>query len=557
MRSNRLPSLCLALCAASFQCVKSDFRTADADVSGGRDLGAEASDITQPDTSLDDGPVAPPDAAPDASSDVARADTDADAAASPDADDASIDADAGVGDAPTDVRDEDTSAPPGDGALDGDAPTDGGCPEGRVSVFGRCVVPSGVGFALGGAHSCARGTAGTCGGAYCWGSNHTCALGIRADIDTGVRGCADDGGVDPGGVNCMPLGLHPPTRVSLPGEVRQFAGGNDHTCALIDEPSSPGAVYCWGLNNSAQVGDCSSTNRPSPVRVALPRPAVQVAAGNGHTCALLDDGVPWCWGSNRYGQTGRVGGPQYSPRPIDPPLDDAVSQIALGGQSSCALMRGSGAVVCWGRNDHGEFGRPTSLVESGPNRVPAEGVEDAVQVAVGEYFVCALRRDGRVLCWGGNEECELGTPTAVSPVRRPQLVPGLANVRQISAHYRHACALVGVGGEVWCWGLADYIQTGQRSSATHCVTGRDGGMPVYATTAPTRMSEFPPDAAVAVAVAAGGSHSCALAQNGTLHCWGGNNWAELGGGERGGSSELAVPVRVCPADAGVPDVPGG
>jgi alpha-tubulin suppressor-like RCC1 family protein len=41
--------------------------------------------------------------------------------------------------------------------------------------------------------------------------------------------------------------------------------------------------------------------------VALPRPAVAVAAGNDFSCALLDDRTVRCWGDDSIGQLGDDG----------------------------------------------------------------------------------------------------------------------------------------------------------------------------------------------------------------------------------------------------------
>jgi|GEM_PF-3865750 len=43
------------------------------------------------------------------------------------------------------------------------------------------------------------------------------------------------------------------------------------------------------------------TRRPSPVAVA---PAVDLGAGDGHTCARFAGGAVLCWGSNAFGQPG-------------------------------------------------------------------------------------------------------------------------------------------------------------------------------------------------------------------------------------------------------------
>jgi alpha-tubulin suppressor-like RCC1 family protein len=87
----------------------------------------------------------------------------------------------------------------------------------------------------------------------------------------------------------------------------------------------------------------------------------------------------------------------------------------------------------------------------------------------------------------------------------------------VAAGGAHACAVVD-GGRVKCWGSNNAGQLGN---------GRSGGG-LIATTPVTVVG-----VKGAIAVAAGGSHSCALLQTGgKVVCWGQNNSGQLGNGTR-------------------------
>lgn len=82
--------------------------------------------------------------------------------------------------------------------------------------------------------------------------------------------------------------------------------GGSHVCA----ETTNNRVYCWGVNTDGELGDGTTTKRLVPVAVAGGRFFDQVSAGltyypnGGHTCAKTSTGAAYCWGSNSQGQLG-------------------------------------------------------------------------------------------------------------------------------------------------------------------------------------------------------------------------------------------------------------
>jgi alpha-tubulin suppressor-like RCC1 family protein len=140
-----------------------------------------------------------------------------------------------------------------------------------------------------------------------------------------------------------------------------LAVGTDHTCAQ----RASGQVLCWGANHSGQLGDGSAENiRTMPVAVADLTDAVEVAAGNHHTCARRATGRVLCWGSNAVGQLGD-GTTMDRARPVPVVgLTDAV-EVSAGIRHACA-RRAGGQVLCWGENRHGVLGDGTMMNRATP-----------------------------------------------------------------------------------------------------------------------------------------------------------------------------------------------
>ena len=62
---------------------------------------------------------------------------------------------------------------------------------------------------------------------------------------------------------------------------------------------------CWGWNFYGQLGEGSTANRNHPVEVdGLDGKVTAVTGGGGHTCAILEVGDVYCWGFNESGQLG-------------------------------------------------------------------------------------------------------------------------------------------------------------------------------------------------------------------------------------------------------------
>jgi alpha-tubulin suppressor-like RCC1 family protein len=114
-------------------------------------------------------------------------------------------------------------------------------------------------------------------------------------------------------------------------------------------------IYCWGANDSGELGNGTFDEGPGPVKVSDITNAVQVSAGNMHVCAVLSDNTTDCWGNNAYGQLGD-GSQNDGYTPVQVSGIANATQVASGSDDhTCALLSG-GAIDCWGYNMWYELG---------------------------------------------------------------------------------------------------------------------------------------------------------------------------------------------------------
>jgi alpha-tubulin suppressor-like RCC1 family protein len=289
-----------------------------------------------------------------------------------------------------------------------------------------------VGIAAGGSHACAVARDGTLG---CWGANTHGQLG-----------------------NGTTAGSAKPVLARGLTGVVAVAAGAAHTCALV----RTGGVDCWGANGSGQLGDGVTTDSSTPQQVqGLQGGVAAIAAGLAHTCGLLSTGTVLCWGSNANGELGDGKMVDSNvPVPVTGLPGPAIA-IAAGDAHTCALLEG-GAVACWGWNIEGQLGNGG---DDSSTPVQVGGIRTATAISAGGNDTCALLRSGAVVCWGANLDGQLGNG-GTSDSSTPVVVSGLGNgAAAISTGLSHSCALL-MGGSTTCWGANAHGELGDGTTTS-------------------------------------------------------------------------------------------
>jgi alpha-tubulin suppressor-like RCC1 family protein len=293
-------------------------------------------------------------------------------------------------------------------------------------------------------------TAATCGGAalrqgtVTAGSNHTCALGSSGKA--WCWGSDGEGQLGDGDANQEAKG----TPVAVAGDhvYTTITAGWSHTCGL----DTAGKAWCWGYAGNGQLGDgeTDQRNRYAPVAVDGDRTYTTITAGGSHTCALETSGKAWCWGYDNTGQVGDGGTSQASKfAPVAVEGDRSYTTIAAGSHHTCALET-SGKAWCWGYDYYGQIGNDAIQADV---HAPAgvAGGRTYKAISAGSH-TCALDAAGKAWCWGNDSTGQVGDGgTSQASKFTPVAVVGDRVYATITAGWSHTCALE-PSGKAWCWG---------------------------------------------------------------------------------------------------------
>jgi hypothetical protein len=319
------------------------------------------------------------------------------------------------------------------------------------------------------------------------------------------------------------------------------SGCVDEGTRLVCEGSRPRALRCPEYSEPCVKAVCSEGEcRPKPdvgkacgpggvaqctEGYACLGPRTRLSALGSYTCALDGEGRVWCWGANTYGVLGN-GTTEPSGYPTLARLPGRAIDVSAGFSHACAVLE-SGSAYCWGYNDFD--GAPPSILTTAvtePVEIPVSGVH-FTRISSGAHHTCATTDRSTVYCWGDTRlgQCGVDGPALGASHTGPIEIPGLTNVRSISAGMSHTCAVRSASPSLVCWGNNANSKLGPAAA----------GLAYSAAPVPVPIDTDP----VILGASAGYEATYALTSEGLVYAWGADDRLQLG-------TDTMVPVLATP-----------
>ncbi len=241
--------------------------------------------------------------------------------------------------------------------------------------------------------------------------------GVKMDGTLWVWGTGIEGqfgnGTMPADPSLVPVQAGPDT------DWQFLAVGSHHTLGLKNN----GTLWSWGNNGVGQLGiDSTVSNFSIPQQIGTDSNWKTVSTKGGYSLALKSDGSLWAWGANEHGELGDGTTIQRrSPVRIGNSFDWKIITTATYDKSFA--IKNDGSLWAWGKNEYGGLGDGTTIQRTSPIQIGND--YDWKSIDCGALQCVAIKQDNSVWSWGGNHSGQLGNGTiSASFTLTPTMVMG-------------------------------------------------------------------------------------------------------------------------------------
>ena len=302
--------------------------------------------------------------------------------------------------------------------------------------------------------------------------------------------------------------------VKVNSAVRIVSAGREHTMVIREN----GTLWAWGNNSNGRLGDGTTTDRSAPIQVGTFSNWKTITAGVDHSAGIRDDGTLWVWGNNTYAQLGD-GTKTQRLSPVQIGADTNWKEVSAGNAFTIAIKE-NGTLWVWGVSNNGQLGTGQNTERATPTQIGSLTTWNVI--SAGNAHTMAVREDGGLWVCGSNSDGQVGNNSTNISLSFTQI----RNTDKwiiISAGDSHSIS-IREDGSLWGWGLNTNGQVGNNS-----------------TTSPLRAPNQIGSETNWKTVSAGGSHSIAIKNDGSLYAWGNNGSGRLGDGT---TTQRTSPVSI-------------
>ena len=281
------------------------------------------------------------------------------------------------------------------------------------------------------------------------------------------------------------LGLGNTTEYDEPQQITEITEkitdvktGYYHSIALTEK----GEVYTWGYNGYGQLGNGTSENSTTPVKVTGLKNVAKIDAYKYMTIVSTQNGEVYVWGRG-YGKT-----PvklNFSRKIIDVSgnlvlaenrkaynLDETKSYgkdliKVVAGYNHYLGLTSDGEVYAWGSNSYGQLGNGNNTSSSTAVKVVTpdgkSNMTNIVDISAGDSYSIITDKDGKVYTFGNYGDYRTANTVHSN---KPVEIQDLYKTELVAASEGGHTAIVDWDGNVYTVGLNDYGQLGLKDTTT-------------------------------------------------------------------------------------------
>ena len=286
------------------------------------------------------------------------------------------------------------------------------------------------------------------------------------------------------------------------------------------------ALWLWGSNSNAMIGDNSVTNKSSPVQTISGGANWRSVSPSGfHTAAIKTDGTLWIWGANTLSGLLGTNSIISASSPVQTISGGTNWKSVSAGLYHTAATKTDGTLWLWGRNSDGRLGNNSTITRSSPVQTITGGT-NWKSVSAGRNFTVLIKTDGTLWSMGCANRGQLGNNSTINRSSPVQTISGGTNWKLVcSSSDSDTSGSIKTDGTLWLWGAGESGKLGTNSVV-------NASSPVQTVSGGNNWKS----------ISVGNATTGAIKTDGTLWMWG-SSFSGYLGNNTSGFTEKSSPVQ--------------